>query len=154
MGGNNKYQNPNDNEPNEFYEVEAIRDKRILAHGELEYKIKWSGYGEPENTWEPISNLQSCIKMVHDFDEHYDKKKKMARRSEQGQSNHNNGNGHVHPQMNPSNTSHNNETGFGAFNSQNKSRNKQGSIPTMSVNSTIEQSRQGNFIPSQQHQNM
>ena len=61
-------------EEKDFYEVEQIIDKRMLANGTLEYQIKWLGYGETDNTWEPQSNLDSCIKMVHDFDTYYNQK--------------------------------------------------------------------------------
>ena len=33
------------------YEVETIRDHRVLADGTTEFLTKWSGYGERENDW-------------------------------------------------------------------------------------------------------
>mmetsp|Transcript_9698 Transcript_9698/g.18488 ORF Transcript_9698/g.18488 Transcript_9698/m.18488 type:complete len:1235 (-) Transcript_9698:230-3934(-) len=39
------------------YEVEQTRDVKITASGEREYLIKWIGYPEASNTWEPEGNL-------------------------------------------------------------------------------------------------
>jgi hypothetical protein len=38
----------------EEYEVEAIRDHRYHGQGrKLQYLVKWKGYPEANNTWEP-----------------------------------------------------------------------------------------------------
>jgi hypothetical protein len=52
----------------EQYEVETIRSHR--CHGrkkQLQYLIKWKGYPESDNTWEPVTNLQAphLIKEYH-----------------------------------------------------------------------------------------
>jgi len=39
------------------YDVEAIRAKKIIL-GVWHYLIKWEGYDETENTWEPTKNLE------------------------------------------------------------------------------------------------
>ena len=42
------------------YEVERIIDRRVRRYGRnerVEYLIKWKGYDNYENTWEPLSNL-------------------------------------------------------------------------------------------------
>src|SRR6266851_2907319 len=39
------------------YEVEAIRTHRYHRH-KLQYLIKWKGYPESNNTWEPVNNVQ------------------------------------------------------------------------------------------------
>lgn len=44
------------------YIVEKIVDKRTV------YWIKWLGYPNSENTWEPIENLKSCPEMVEAFE--------------------------------------------------------------------------------------
>jgi hypothetical protein len=55
-------------EGGEQYEVEAIKSHR--RHGrsrQLQYLIKWKGYPESDNTWEPVTNLQApqLIKEYH-----------------------------------------------------------------------------------------
>lgn len=40
-------------EGEEEYEIEAIRDHRGRPNGSIEYLIKWKGYPESDNTWEP-----------------------------------------------------------------------------------------------------
>src|SRR5216683_5474766 len=44
----------------EQYEVEAIRSHR--CHGrkqQLQYLVKWKGYPESDNTWEPVDHIQA-----------------------------------------------------------------------------------------------
>lgn len=48
--------------PSSSYVVEKIVDKRPL------YLVKWLGYPQSENTWEPIENLASCPEMIEDFE--------------------------------------------------------------------------------------
>jgi len=48
------------------YEVEKIMDKRVTKRG-LEYKIKWKGFSNRHNTWEPENNL-SCPNMIAQFE--------------------------------------------------------------------------------------
>lgn len=57
----------------ESFEVEEIRNKRITKKGKTEYLIKWKGYPEQENTWEPADNLQ-CFGMINEFEIAYEKK--------------------------------------------------------------------------------
>jgi hypothetical protein len=49
----------------DVYEVEAIKGKRT-RHGIVEYLVKWTGYGDMENTWEPVKNL-NCPEKVHEY---------------------------------------------------------------------------------------
>ncbi|KAG8647969.1 chromo domain-containing protein LHP1 [Manihot esculenta] len=51
-----------------FFEIEAIRRKRIRK-GQLQYLIKWRGWPETANTWEPLENLQSCSDVIDAFEE-------------------------------------------------------------------------------------
>jgi hypothetical protein len=34
------------------------------AQGQLEYLVKWLGYPENQNTWEPKSNLTHCPELI------------------------------------------------------------------------------------------
>ncbi|PSS24538.1 Chromo domain protein [Actinidia chinensis var. chinensis] len=51
-----------------FYEIEAVRKKRIRK-GEVQYLIKWRGWPETANTWEPLENLLSCSDVIDAFEE-------------------------------------------------------------------------------------
>ncbi|CAJ1948688.1 unnamed protein product [Sphenostylis stenocarpa] len=51
-----------------FYEVEAIRRKRVRK-GQVQYFIKWIGWPETANTWEPPENLVSVPDVVEAFEE-------------------------------------------------------------------------------------
>ncbi|VFQ84266.1 unnamed protein product [Cuscuta campestris] len=50
-----------------FYDLEAIRKKRI-RRGKVEYLIKWRGWPESANTWEPIENLETCPDVIAAFE--------------------------------------------------------------------------------------
>ncbi|KAK4227235.1 hypothetical protein QBC38DRAFT_198298 [Podospora fimiseda] len=66
---------PNGGVPADEYEVEAIRDSRIDADTmEHFYEVKWKGYPESDNSWEPKTNLKHALDIVKAFDS---KKKKQ-----------------------------------------------------------------------------
>jgi len=44
----------------EQYEVEAIQAHQC-NQCKLQYLIKWKGYPESDNTWEPIDNVQALL---------------------------------------------------------------------------------------------
>jgi len=48
------------------YEVEEIMDSR-LKRGKLEYLVKWSGYTDDYNTWEPEANCANSRKIIENF---------------------------------------------------------------------------------------
>jgi Chromo (CHRromatin Organisation MOdifier) domain len=50
----------------EEYEVEEIKKKRI-RNGKIEYLVKWSGYDDKDNTWEPVTNL-SCPEKLKEYE--------------------------------------------------------------------------------------
>lgn len=53
-------------ENNDEYEIEKI----LKARGSIkkrEYLIKWKGYPNSENTWEPAKNLTSCLDLLRGF---------------------------------------------------------------------------------------
>jgi len=49
----------------ESYEVEKILGKRVRK-GKTEYLIKWAGYDDQDNTWEPTEHL-NCPERVQEF---------------------------------------------------------------------------------------
>ncbi|XP_074593670.1 chromobox protein homolog 1-like [Brevipalpus obovatus] len=66
------------------YVVEKIMRKRInTATSKTEYFIKWAGWSERSNTWEPAENL-SCPKLLAQFEENCERMnvlKRSTRRS-------------------------------------------------------------------------
>ena len=47
--------------------MEKVIEKRITAKGKIEYLIKWEGYDETENTWEPKENL-GCEDLIQEYE--------------------------------------------------------------------------------------
>ncbi|KAG6738520.1 chromo domain-containing protein LHP1 [Populus alba] len=62
-----------------FFEIEAIRRKRVRK-GQLQYLIKWRGWPETANTWEPLENLQSCSDVIDAFEESLQSGKSFRKR--------------------------------------------------------------------------
>lgn len=48
------------------YQVEAILDSRIRRR-KTQYLVKWLGYPDEDNTWEPEENLANAPQLVQDF---------------------------------------------------------------------------------------
>ncbi|KAL0410968.1 UNVERIFIED_CONTAM: Chromo domain protein LHP1 [Sesamum latifolium] len=51
-----------------YYEIEAVRRKRVRK-GQVQYLIKWRGWSEAANTWEPLENLLQCSDVIDAFEE-------------------------------------------------------------------------------------
>ncbi|XP_041658978.1 chromodomain Y-like protein [Cheilinus undulatus] len=62
----------------DFYEVERIVDKRRSKKGRVEYLVRWRGYGPDGDTWEPESNLSTCMIYVHDFNRQHTERQRDA----------------------------------------------------------------------------
>lgn len=56
-------------EGEEEYEVDRILDSRCYRN-QLQYLVRWKGYGEGEDSWEPASNLTNAPEKVAEFHEH------------------------------------------------------------------------------------
>ena len=50
----------------EVYSVEKIVKKRVVE-GRIQYLLKWVGYPDSENTWEPEDNLD-CPDLIEQFE--------------------------------------------------------------------------------------
>lgn len=53
-----------------MYEVEKIIKSRINKKGRKQYFIKWFGYDNNQNTWEPERNLVNVKDLLAEFQSH------------------------------------------------------------------------------------
>ena len=51
------------------YHVERLVDRRTRRGGRVEYLVRWRGYGEEDDTWEPRAHLLAGAgRMVRDWE--------------------------------------------------------------------------------------
>ncbi|XP_072318291.1 chromodomain Y-like protein [Eucyclogobius newberryi] len=51
----------------DLYEVERIVDRRRSGQGQVQYLVRWRGYGSDCDTWEPEEHLETCSPHVQEF---------------------------------------------------------------------------------------
>ena len=64
-------------QPEKVYNVEKLLASR-LAGGKKEYKVRWEGYGEKHDSWEPMENLVGCAQQIREYEQKRDKEDKEA----------------------------------------------------------------------------
>ncbi|XP_027187096.1 chromo domain-containing protein LHP1-like [Cicer arietinum] len=68
-----------------FYEVEAILRKRVRK-GKVEYFVKWFGWDESANSWEPPESLICVPDVVEAFEESLKSAKQQKGKRKHGDS--------------------------------------------------------------------
>ena len=48
-------------------EEQEFKVEQILARKSQQYLVKWKGYPDSENTWEPLKNLVNCQLLLQQF---------------------------------------------------------------------------------------
>ena len=63
-----------DSPPQEMIEEDDFQVEKIMAHfgdwddlENMQFKIRWLGYNENEDTWEPFAHLENCIKKLEEY---------------------------------------------------------------------------------------
>ncbi|KAL2613949.1 hypothetical protein R1flu_025641 [Riccia fluitans] len=51
----------------DYFEVESIKKKRVRK-GKVELLIKWKGWSDKANTWEPYENVSMCTDILEEFE--------------------------------------------------------------------------------------
>ena len=67
LNNNDRNKSKVDNkEHSDEYVVEAIIDRDVISTDSVEYFVKWKGYSNDENTWEPSSHLY-CFDLIRSY---------------------------------------------------------------------------------------
>lgn len=78
MGKNDPPVEAAEEEEEEEFVVEKIIDSRVKG-GKKEYFLKWKGFPDSENTWEPHDNLD-CPELIQAYEDKAKKKKEDAKK--------------------------------------------------------------------------
>ncbi|KAJ7517351.1 hypothetical protein O6H91_21G020100 [Diphasiastrum complanatum] len=62
-----------------FYEVQSIRKKRVHK-GQVQYSVKWRGWTEKYNTWEPYEHVKDCADILEEFERSHRSGRRNKRR--------------------------------------------------------------------------
>lgn len=66
----------NNQDCNKEYIVERILDRRV-RNGKTEYFLKWQGYSNAFNSWEPEENIVSPKSELNDFNRRFDEEQRI-----------------------------------------------------------------------------
>ena len=61
-------QNPFEHTEETLYAVDKIINLR-WARGNRQYLVRWEGYGESHDTWEPMENLVGCATQIRQYEQ-------------------------------------------------------------------------------------
>lgn len=68
-------------EEQEEAEVEKVLGRRVM-NGVVQYHLKWKGYSDNQNSWEPESNL-NCDRLIKEFEKRLKNKEEKKNRKEE-----------------------------------------------------------------------
>jgi hypothetical protein len=74
--------------PHQKWEVQRIIDRRPIPGraDEYEYRVRWKGYDERHNTWEPLANLDTAEELVAAFERSLQEKQQQQQQQHEKES--------------------------------------------------------------------